>query len=713
MTRPVFIDFETASAADLRSVGGRRYASHTSTRVLCLCASWDLPNGTARNLAWVPSSLGLSALPHFTTDGTEIVRGDEIPEELALAVRSIGSVAAHNANSFDRHVWDKFVKVRVPTWVDTIHLARAAGLPAGLDKLGQWFGLGGKDEGSAVLKKVMRLEWDDKLQDWSNKFIAPGSVATVVRYCVRDVDLLRTIWDRVTSDGDACDAGAIEFDQRVNDFGVGFDERLAARIATVSTQLVTESGQEIERLTNGALKATDLRSIPKVKAWLETHGVSLQNLRRETVESFIANPDSFITGQDDTDEYEPAEDAIGVTPEVMQVLRLRNSALRVTGAKLERASAACINGRLFDLFGYHQAHTGRWSSRLMQVHNLPSGVSGANLPALCDNLTLEAVKAEAIRLTKLDDLVLPDDVLSTLVRLTLIPTTGYEFVIGDFASIESRVLAWCAGERSLISAFEEGKDPYKLLASIMYKIDIADVTKEQRQAGKVAVLGCGYGMGHKRLNDFAHAVGIDLAAAGTTPEKVVDGYRSAFPAIAGVYDGEYEGRPMRKGGIWRDVEKAFRDVTSGEVPVAYAARCKFTRNGCNTIITLPSGRRLTYRRARFETYEDQFGRTRQAIVFTGGRGDVRTYGGKLVENIVQAIARDLLRDAGIAVQRKWNVPLHVHDELVAEAKIGEGKKVLKEMLQIMSTAPEWAPGLPLGAEGHVAPRYTKSKWEIQ
>jgi DNA polymerase len=288
-------------------------------------------------------------------------------------------------------------------------------------------------------------------------------------------------------------------------------------------------------------------------------------------------------------------------------------------------------------------------------------------------------------------------------------------LIADYAGIEARGLAWCAGEARQLALFARGGDNYCDLATTIFGRAITRGMTRERAVGKQAVLGCGYGMGALRFAAGCTALGVDLAAAGTTAAAVVEGYRDAYPAVAGVKVSG-GGRVWREGGLWKDVEAAAREAlakghTSG------AGRCTFSRDGGALVIGLPSGRRLCYRNARIEDRVPPYCQAqglpptpKPAIVYDSARqAGVVTYGARLVENIVQAICRDLLVAAMLACERQGlPVVLHVHDEVVPEVPATEAEEALRRLVTLMSTPPAWAEGFPLEVEGFVAERYLKS-----
>lgn len=827
MTTPVYIDFESQSALNLREVGGRVYAKHDSTKIICLCAKVD-----AISYAWVPTET-CGSLPRFTNTGVEVQRGIHCPAPITYALSNGRPVCAHNWSHFDRFLWDRFIGIPV-RWVDTQQLARAAGLPGALDKLGTIFRGQGKDRpGAAMLKKMYTLTWDDKKNAWVNKWTLPGGVMKVVEYCLDDVEAMERVYD-VLHTHPFYDPDIVEKDREINDRGIGFDEGLAAKIAAVSAQIVCDAGRDIEEITGGEVKAKDLKRRDFILKWLEGNGVKLKNMRRETIDTFLEDPGSFVRTDDGDDE------ALGINPVVTKVLSLRNAAMRITGAKLERASAVCIGGRIYDLFNYCGAFPGRWTSRVVQVHNLPRGVEGLDVPLLCDDMSYGSVRKEAERLGEIQSHpVSADDVLSSMIRPCFRAKDDYAFAIGDFSQVEARCLAWLAGDTEYLNLFRRNEPLYEGTAAQMFGVSVTEVTKTQRQAGKVAVLACiaqgskvltrrgyvpieelaasaevwdgyqwvkhggvvprgvktcikrcgvwmtpdhkilttpydpniytevwveakdltdqspvpvlhhgeedlypttrwdnsdetievetydimncgprnrflvkeivvhncGFGCGKDRLGDFASNLGIDLEAMGLTAETIVEAWRTAHPKITGEIDGEYEGRPIRRGGLWKDLEEGFKTACEGGS--TRVGKVRFQKHGQSVLLVLPSGRSLCYRKARVEERMDKFGRSRPTCLYESPKGLVKTWGGTLAQNLTEAVCRDILA----CTMRKYDdVVLHVHDELVREVPMSTVTECLYDLILSMSTPPQWAEDFPMSADGHTAPRYTKSRW---
>jgi DNA polymerase len=701
----VFFDFETQSQADLKKVGGRKYAADASTRVL---TADFLIDGTHH--AWVPATLWPDRPPPI--DATFVTpRGMDtpivvhhtpgLPEPVVQAVCHQRIFVGHNLAEFDYWVWSHKLTPLPSRWFDTLFTARAAGFPGKLDELGKRLTGRGKDEGQKILSRITREP---------HKPPKPGYVAAILRYNLWDVHLTKLVYDLTADHGEA---DVITLHQAINDRGVGFDVTFGKAIHALSVQAIEKAATEITRLTNGALHAGNLRSVPQVQAWLKTQGVMLPDLRQDTIDRFLEQPDDF--GADVEGVPVPS-----VSPVVFPVLRLRQAALRITGAKLERAlSIVDADGRIRGLLSYHNAHTGRFSSSKMQIHNLPRGLSGLDVEALASlhdqgQLTYEAVEQAVAPIPN----ATVDDALSSLVRLTLVPALGKVFLIADFNAIELRGTAWVAGERNLLDQFAAGQDVYCHMASRIFGRPVVKGDKTERNVGKVTCLGAGYGMSSHKFALYCAAQRIDLAAAGTTADACIESFRAAYPAVAGQPAGVLNGRIVRKGGIWNQYNSAALRAVLERATVR-AGRCTFTRNGADLVIALPSGRDLIYRHCRVEDripgYVYLLGlpeKLKPTLVYDGPRGEAALFGGKITENLVQAICRDLLCWAMLRCEQAGlPVTAHVHDELICEVPTVAAEAGLRQMVALMSAPPPWAADFPIVVEGFASPRYTKAAFK--
>jgi DNA polymerase len=684
---PVFLDLETRSACHLKAEGGRRYADHPTTRILTAAALLD-----DRAVVWTPTLERPLPADALWPDGfgpawpVETHAGPDLPGPLADAVAAGRPLCAHNALGFDAHVWREAGLPEPPAWLDTLPEARAAGLPGGLDALGRRLFGRGKDPGhKELLRKYCRPNRRGEFRPLDRE-----AATRIARYNLADVLLLSRLYKVVRGHAEP---EVLALDGVINGRGIAFDTDLAGSLMRLGALEAQAVGEEVERLTNDAIKAGDLNNVKRLRGWLKDQGLDLPDLKKVTVKQALQARDRL-------------------KPEVTHVLEARLAVARVTAGKLQRAVAARDDdGRVRDLLVYHKAHTGRWAGRDVQPHNLPRPHDDLrDLDALLGATgNLQAFRGA------LPSGVTVADGLSALVRLCFRAGPGRRLLVADYASIEARGVAWCAGERGLLDLFAEGGDSYCDLATRIFGRLIARKDKRERNVGKQAVLGCCYGMGAAKFAARCAAFGVDLAAAEVTAEQVVEGYRDAYPAIAGtrVWHSTFS---RREGGLWHHVEAAALAAV-GRNEVRCAGRCEFLRRDDALVVRLPSGRRLFYRNARVEDrvpgYCDSLGlppTTKPTLVYDGPkRREETTYGAKLLENVVQAICRDLLVAALHECERQGlAVVLHVHDEIVVEVPEEQAEEGLRRLVVIASTPPPWAEGFPVEVEGFSSEQYLKS-----
>lgn len=678
----IFFDFETQSYCDLKLQGGRAYADHESTQILCLSIV-----DNDRLIVWIPSlrverfSAPDDSLPEgYEGLQVECYGTQQLPRTIIELVETDRAWVAHNLSSFDYHIWKRLLPNHLPKyWMDSLFLARAAGLPGSLDRLASKVVGTGKDNSKVIVKKL----WDVKYKDGEYYYppVLPGMVAPLIRYAAVDTLLMKEIFptfEHLSVEKDVLDAHV-----DVNERGVRIDNELAFRIEQVSQYGQTQAEKEIKELlylsqvergmsvdeSRTFADEFNIRSHVQMKEWLHSYGVKITGWQRDSegklketlgknavinaMELAAIDPRAIL------DRDSPFWAEGNVDPVVFQVLSLRGIALRITDSKMRKAQLRQNKdtGRVYDLFAYHQAHTGRNASVGIQVHNLPNAKKGIPLAKLLDYFDsglwdkvnpethynyikdlLPAAQSFRKRLTV-------DDALSGLIKPIFIPGNGYVFGIADYSAIEARGIAWLAGEESLLQMFRDGIDPYIQMAAKIYGIPIDQVTDDQRQVGKITILGCGYGMSANKFALFCAMLGIDLNKANTTAEICVEGYRKSFPKIAGYYAGVIRGAatPYRTGGVWHLYEKAARmALTEGG---AYSAgRCVFRavegfRGTIRLIVTLPSGRELWYNHCRIEDRIPSYALTlgleakyKPTIVYESPTGERSMYPGKWAEN---------------------------------------------------------------------------------
>lgn len=743
---PVFIDFETQSAADIREVGGRLYANHPSTRVLILsiCADdkfhvwipdhinidtnkWRLPNGVFESES-DPWRLWPSEIKPKCP--VTLYRGKTLPDSL-VSICTSRPLVAHNAFGFDKHIWDRHCEYDVE-WIDTLYLARIAGLPGKLDSLGKSLLGIGKDRASKLLPLLTtaRESYLFGKLGYSYPTIKSGDLQAFTRYAVADVEIMRRAWREFAEL--EVETDVIDVHNTINERGVEVDIPLLRTIERVSTYATSQAAAEIAEMTQGRIPPDKLRSTKVMHEWLEEYGIKIvddgkldkdglpkKSLRKDIVQRYIDSPyliESMVAVKE-------------IPPVVIDVLKLRMKALRITDAKVKRAQARVSpDSRIRDLIGYHVAHTGRFSSSGVQIHNLPKPLKGVDIEGILNRIDhtcgdvkviFDSIKRELpVAEPHSTKSVTVDDVCSALIRPAFKASKGKLLCIADYSAVEAKGIAGIAEEEKLLKIFRANGDPYKTFAAKVFNIPIEQVTKEQRDGvGKVGILGLGYGMGIEKCRVFAANAGVDLNAAGITSEYLVNLYRDEYTKIAGWKPDRNES--FRVGGIWKDVNKAVMACVS-ENEVTQAGKCTFYMRGNTLHCVLPSGRIVHYPHARVEDIIPPYvwvlnlpPNPKATVVYESGRGSKTLFGGLICENIVQAICRDLMAIALVRLEREGFCPvLHVHDDITCEVDSIKADKVLRRMLRIMTDPPTWAEGwFPIAAEGYVSPRFTKKPFK--
>lgn len=624
---------------------------------------------------WVlPSRCPRDYAPHVP-DAVVHVQED-CPAPVVDAAANGATFVAHNAEQFDAPAWERFVPDVRPTWYDTLPCARAGGYPASIDALGEYLiGQGKVDKASA------KLLFDAKVR--AGKVVYPVGTAALwdkfLAYNLQDVRILAEVFERTRPYGEP---DVLTTNAEVNERGIPTDLRLAAVVRDLWVEFQATARDEVEELTGGAITADEVRSIPKVRAWLRKEGLAVDTLNRAAIETLIADPDGFFGDSDD-----PA------VARVLGVLLARQHACRATVGKVTRVfTAADPDGRIRGVHVAYGAHTGRFSSREFQSHNMAKGMLNLDVEGLLmchyyatGTLTLAEVRAAAERAREPWQIGDPTgDALATLMRPIVASKKGLR--IADYARIEAVAVAWLSSAENALAIF---RDPaaciYCEQATAVYGRPITKKDKAERQLGKIMVLGLGYGMGANKFGTACrmNKPSVDLAAIGVTPDQCVKSYRETFPAVPAA---------------WKRYERACRRALDGEIVTA--CRCTFYKDGRFLIIRLPSGRELRYRNARTELAVPRWGGPpRDAILYDGVIPGKTLYGGLIMENISQAVSRDIMAHSLVQLP---GVVLHVHDEIVTE----EGD--IADICRKMSTPPPWAEGFPLRVEGFTAPHYVKS-----
>ena len=652
----IHVDVETYCDLDLREVGAHACASHPSMRLLLL--SWAVDDGPVRTWQTPCRDPDPKDPATFPVEFVELAR---------QAVAYGGVLVAHNA-TFERAILSAIFG-QGERWLDARHWrctmvhALALAMPGDLDDLGDVLGCGRKlDNGRAMIRGFCTPHAG------TYRARTPNEWAEFVAYNVRDVELEQAVHAKLEHYPLRKEDWAHwALDQRINDRGVPIDVefcRAAAEVAERNMVVLADAAR--------SLGVESLTSLPKLKAWLAEQGFQLEDLRADTVEAQLDDPE---------------------TPEhVRQVLAAR---VEMAGASVKKyrvaVEATCADGRARGLLQFWGARrTGRWSGRRIQIQNLPRG-------SIEDPTELFNARAVVRDGYEMCAMLYPQvsDLLRSLVRTAICAPAGQTLVSADLASIESVMLAWAANCRPLLRVFHEGRDPYIDFATRLFDVPYAEVTKSMRKLAKPAVLGCGYGMSAGGLQAYAAGMGIALTEAEAA--KHVALFRQVYAEIPA---------------FWDAVEKAalYAMAAPGQlasVPSAGPTPFKFFRTGSFLFLYLPSGRRLAYFKPA--VVQNQWGRPQ--LTYDNGEGRrvrIETRGAKLVENIVQAIARDVLVE-GLerAEQAGVEIIAHVHDEIVALAPEHLGDATVDALKIAMGHAPEWTGGAPIRAAGWHGPVYRK------
>ncbi len=653
--RRLLIDLETYSSADITKTGAFKYAEAPDFEILLLAYAWD--DG-----------------PVQVIDMTE--REPVTDERTAAKAAALASVVAgitdpdvvkvaHNS-AFERACLTRYLGRDLPPeeWEDTMILAAMNGLPLSLDAAGAALELRDQKirEGTALISyfcKPCRPTIANGGRTRNRPEHAPDKWERFKAYCKRDVEVEQAIYRRLRSfPVTDFERKVWALDARINERGVRIDTEFVAAAIAQNEAFTTRRMAEMRRLTG----LENPNSVAQLKDWLETAGMSADSLNKAAVLEL----------------KDKAAD-----PATRRVLELRQQLGKTSVTKYEAMqSAVCADGRVRGLLQYYGAgRTGRWAGRLVQVQNLPQN----HLAGL--GLVRELVRERDLETLELCFDSVPD-VLSQLIRTAFVAGEGNIFHVADYSAIEARVIAYLAGEKWRMDVFRSGGDIYCSSASAMFRVPVVKhgVNGHLRQKGKIAELACGYGGGVGALRAF----GADRM--GLTEEEmqdIVTQWRAASPAI-----------PR----FWRDAESAaVRAINNPGRTTTVPCGVKYRRDGDALRCRLPSGRILSYWDAKLDTDG--------SICFMGQNQTTRrwektgTWGGKLVENIVQAYARDCLAVAMVRLAEEgWKICFHVHDEVIVEAPIGTS---WEQVAEVMGRAIDWAPGLLLRGDGYSTPFYRK------
>lgn len=653
-------DCETFSLLDLRKVGAYRYAQHPSTECLIWC--WALDDGPVQ--VWLPW------------------RSPTMPVALVTAIASGCLIGAHNAE-FERQIWRYVLKgPQLPRsrWRCTAVKSAAAGLPRALDDA--LTAMGNEVQKDPRGKKLIRLFCGPRKPTKKNSSTRirptdePAAFQEFIAYCQQDVRAERAL-HKALPDLNQQEWNYYQYNTLVNDRGLPLDLPLIERTTKVVRVIEEENRLRVNKLTGG-INPTQR---DKILGHLKELGSDLETLQLKHIERSIARANGALS------------------PRIHELLELRLEASKASVKKLDSmAIVACENGCAHGVLLFYGAHTGRLAGKLIQPHNFTRGL-------LTPEQQLEVLKlfgtgdAELVRIFY-DQ---PMHMLAQSMRGFICAPAGKRFVIADYKAIEMWVLAWLAQERSLLDIHRQNMrlppekriDVYRQMASLLYHVEYLNVSKEQRRIGKNLRLGAGYQLGVSGL--LANAEKEDIAMDEEFAENAIRVFRENNPATVN---------------FWYRLEDYALEAASGRPQEFMGLHMQRWRDWF--VITLPSKRNLYYYKPEIRVVP-KFGKMKEQLHYLGRavRGPtlgrwamVPTYGGKLTENIVQSIARDLLMNGMVEAERAgYPAVASIHDEIVTLRKRDEGN--VAELEKVICKLPPWANGLPLMAEGFECVRYHK------
>lgn len=677
MTR-LFIDIETYSPVDIKH---GTYAYSEQAELLMFAYAFD----DQPVQQWVPA------------EGETLVQHPDLRQ--ALSDQDV-LLHAHNA-MFERVVLTRLMpeipELKVPyRWhCDMVH-AMYKSLPGSLDKLGDIVGVAQDkkklSEGKRLINLFCKPRTPTKNKPWTraDHTNEPDKWQKFKAYNVQDVEAERAVYTKLEKwPVPESEWRLYRLDQRINDRGLPIDTELLHGALELADR-------ENEKLLNEARVLTGLdnpNSVSQLHEWLSDRGLSLPNLQKHTIEAALA------------------DENLGAVEH--RVLKIRQQVSKTSTKKYQALiNSTSSDGRLRGAFKFYGAQrTGRWAGQLFQPHNLPRGYSDEFDIDLAGDLIRQRDPNELLS-ALIDE---PLEALSKSLRSVVRAPEGYRLDIADLNAIEHRVLGWVAQSDSILLLHEKGLDPYKIFGSQWFRKHYDEITKDERTLSKPPVLGCGYMLsaGQEKtdpatgeivrlgLLGYAHSMGVSLTVS--QAQDAVTMWRDSHPEVCQ---------------FWNDVDSAFRQV------ITYGGQAQvnditFLYSKPFVQIVLPNNRRLFYLSPKIEQRVPPWERDKKnpktipAITYMGVNQITRawqrleTHPGKITENIVQAIARDVLANGMIEAEAEgFEIIGHVHDEIITCNPV-DSKLSVDLLCECMSRRPSWARDLPLGAEGFTTQMYRK------
>ncbi|AWI03482.1 DNA polymerase [Clostridium drakei] len=646
------IDIETYSSVDITKSGVYAYTEAEDFEILLFAYAYDDEEINIIDLAF----------------------GEKLPQSIIEDLTSPELIkTAFNAN-FERTCLAKYLNKPMPPeqWRCSAVHALTLGFGASLEGAAKGLNLQQQkmNEGKALIRYFSMPCKPTKVNGGRRRNLPQNDIEkwkVFKIYCKQDVEVERAVRKKLEKYPVTKKEWELwALDQKINDSGVRIDKVLVHNAIECDKTCQSKKKEEAAALTG----LENPNSQVQLKAWLETKGVKAESLSKEKVKELLKE----------------VEDS-----KVKRVLKLRQELSKTSVKKYEAIErAVCKDERVRGLLKFYGANrTGRWSGKLVQAQNLPRNTM--------DNLEAARMLLKSGNYEMLEVLFYSvPEVLSQLIRTAFIPAFNSRFIVSDFSAIEARVIAWLAGEKWVIDTFKGSGKVYEMAASRMFGVPIEKIVKGNmeyslRQKGKVATLACGY------QGSTGALIAMGAVKMGLKEEElpgIVAAWRKSNSNIVK---------------LWRKIEDAAIKAVTEKKVVKMQYGLEFFGSEEFLFIKLPSGRSLSYVRPRIEK---DFRFNKLKLTYEGieqgtkAWGRLNTYGGKLTENIVQAIARDCLAYAMLRLDKAgYKIVFHVHDEVILDVPNGFGS--LKEVNEIMGKPIEWAKGLPLKADGFETDYYKK------
>jgi DNA polymerase len=672
--KKLFLDFETRSALDIKKVGAWRYAMDPSTEIMCV------------SYCWAPHKAPL------------LLTSEEVARGMVIALDADTQLIAHNAH-FEYAVWNFILHKRhgwpalwePKHWGCTLSRAAMCNLPISLAGACKALQVPVQKDlaGRAAMLKLSRPIEIDPLgfpvyrEDEALK-------QTMYEYCKKDVEAEMEL-DKRLPELPPIERKIWELDLEVNRRGVKADLKVAKASMGMAAKFTDSLNAQLSTLTGG--KVSKASRVAEMKRWITSQGVAVDSLDKAAVVSMLADK--------------------ATPPLVKEVVKIRQQVGKSSTAKYEAMTltAGLADAKMRGLLQYHAAGTGRWGGRLVQPQNFPKGI-GYKAPEVAEDILL----GEDRFVKKYGDKTM--EALSAGLRGAMTASPGKVLVTADYAAIEARVLLWLADDPFALAKFKMGMNLYVDMARFIYNNDSivkpseTDATYAKEYAlGKAAILGAGFGMGAPRFMDTcAQQYGIEISE--DMAKTAIQAYRKKYKKVVEMWYAQEAAaiHAVRTPGSTHPCGK----VVWGMDPKREFLVCK-----------LPAGRHLRYYKPHLKAVETPRGEKTE-LRFWGevdaqGKGVIevdpvtglalyKTYGGSLVENITQGVARDIMANGMFNAEAAgFSVVLTVHDELVAEIDPKQFEHVVPErhLEKTICGLPPWAAGCPIAAEGWSGFRYRK------